>query len=236
MIKFFRRIRKQLLSEGKLSKYLLYALGEIVLVVIGILIAIAISEWRGDVKDMQREKRLLSELRETLIQDQNIVKDEFAKVNRTLEKLYVLDSLLKLPPPEVDDELCELLGMVYGLRALDLNKATYEDLKSTGLSIVRDEAIRSQIISVFEDRYGKVEGVHINEQSINMVNRPYYLSNFIDIQFFSFARPTDVQKIWSDPYYHNIVHYRIVTLESNQVRYYTDLIEEIEELTEMISQ
>jgi len=43
MIKFFRRIRQRLLSENKISKYLLYAIGEIVLVVIGILIALAIN-------------------------------------------------------------------------------------------------------------------------------------------------------------------------------------------------
>ena len=43
MIKFFRKIRQRLLSENKFSKYLLYALGEIVLVVIGILIALRIN-------------------------------------------------------------------------------------------------------------------------------------------------------------------------------------------------
>jgi sensor domain CHASE-containing protein len=43
MIKFFRRIRQQLLSENKFSKYLLYAIGEIILVVIGILIALQIN-------------------------------------------------------------------------------------------------------------------------------------------------------------------------------------------------
>lgn len=45
MIKFFRNIRQNLLAEGKTSKYLKYALGEIVLVVIGILIALSINTW-----------------------------------------------------------------------------------------------------------------------------------------------------------------------------------------------
>ena len=43
MIKFFRKIRQNLLAEGKTSKYLKYAIGEIILVVIGILIAISIN-------------------------------------------------------------------------------------------------------------------------------------------------------------------------------------------------
>ena len=48
MIKFFRRIRQQLLSENKFSKYLLYAIGEVVLVVIGILIALQINNWNEE--------------------------------------------------------------------------------------------------------------------------------------------------------------------------------------------
>ena len=50
MIKFFRKIRYQFLNEKKLNKYILYAIGEILLVVIGILIAVGIGEWRQDIK------------------------------------------------------------------------------------------------------------------------------------------------------------------------------------------
>lgn len=55
MIKFFRKFRQRLLTEGKISKYLLYAIGEIVLVVIGILIALQINEYRTN-RDIQSEE------------------------------------------------------------------------------------------------------------------------------------------------------------------------------------
>ena len=45
MIKFFRKIRQNLLSEGNTGKYFKYAIGEIILVVIGILIALSINNW-----------------------------------------------------------------------------------------------------------------------------------------------------------------------------------------------
>ena len=45
MLKFFRRIRQKLIAENKVGKYLIYAIGEIVLVVIGILIALWINNW-----------------------------------------------------------------------------------------------------------------------------------------------------------------------------------------------
>jgi hypothetical protein len=63
MIKFFRRIRQRLLTENKFSKYLLYAIGEIVLVVIGILIALQINNWNENRKINSQEQELLEGLK-----------------------------------------------------------------------------------------------------------------------------------------------------------------------------
>ena len=62
MINFFRRIRQKLFSENKFSKYLIYALGEIVLVVMGILIALQINNWNEQRKAIIQEKALLANL------------------------------------------------------------------------------------------------------------------------------------------------------------------------------
>ena len=64
MIKFFRRIRQQLLTENKFSKYMLYAIGEIVLVVIGILIALQLNNWNSNRIQKQKESLLLNALNE----------------------------------------------------------------------------------------------------------------------------------------------------------------------------
>ena len=64
MIKFFRKIRHKLVAENKFSKYLLYAIGEIVLVVIGILIALSINNWNEEIKARKSEKQLLMSLSE----------------------------------------------------------------------------------------------------------------------------------------------------------------------------
>ena len=62
MIKFFRKIRERLLSENKFSKYLIYAIGEIILVVIGILIALQINNWNEKRQEANQEKITLSNL------------------------------------------------------------------------------------------------------------------------------------------------------------------------------
>tara|TARA_R110002167_G_scaffold29977_14_gene99537 strand:- start:65 stop:760 length:696 start_codon:yes stop_codon:yes gene_type:complete len=63
-MKFYRKIRKRLISDHKLNRYLIYALGEIVLVVIGILIALQINNWNEQRKNQNKDKVLLSQLLE----------------------------------------------------------------------------------------------------------------------------------------------------------------------------
>ncbi len=63
MIKFFRKIRQNLLSEGKTGKYFKYAIGEIILVVIGILIAVSINNWNEARKDKITEQKVLKTLK-----------------------------------------------------------------------------------------------------------------------------------------------------------------------------
>lgn len=62
MLKFFRRIRHKLLAEGSFRKYLIYAIGEIVLVVVGILIALSINNWNQQQIDHKEEQRVLSSI------------------------------------------------------------------------------------------------------------------------------------------------------------------------------
>ena len=89
MIKFFRKIRQKLLSDSKFSQYLIYAIGEIVLVVIGILIALQIDNWntqRFERKAEEMEQRLIDYLceNESLFPEYstNEGKDELKPINK----------------------------------------------------------------------------------------------------------------------------------------------------------
>lgn len=66
MIKFFRKIRQQLLSQSKFSKYMIYAIGEIILVVIGILIALKVNNWNERQNNLKYEQSILIELKKEL--------------------------------------------------------------------------------------------------------------------------------------------------------------------------
>ena len=86
MIKFFRTIRKKLIEEGKVRKYLLYAIGEILLVVIGILIALQVNTWNENRKIANEEQailvRLLEDLEFAKIQSQQFIEREKEDIQR----------------------------------------------------------------------------------------------------------------------------------------------------------
>lgn len=86
MIKFFRKIRQRLLSENKLSKYLVYAIGEIVLVVIGILIALSINNWNEKRKDLAKEQSILKQLYSEYQSNLNQLDEKILMRNEALEE------------------------------------------------------------------------------------------------------------------------------------------------------
>ncbi|MGB3145780.1 MAG: DUF6090 family protein, partial [Maribacter sp.] len=94
MLKFFRKIRQKLLEEHKTSKYLLYAIGEIALVMIGILLALQVNNWNENNKDRKTEKVVLTDLH-TEFQN-NLIKLKSNKVQYEESKkaIQLLTSLI----------------------------------------------------------------------------------------------------------------------------------------------
>ena len=88
MIKFFRKIRKKMLTENKFSKYMLYAIGEIVLVVIGILIALQINNWNELRKTQDTKNSVYSVIKTDLVTD-------IENIDLVLTRSVARDSILK---------------------------------------------------------------------------------------------------------------------------------------------
>jgi hypothetical protein len=84
MIKLFRKIRQKMLTENKFSKYLLYAVGEIILVVIGILIALQINNWNQSNQNNKQEKQILTQLLE----------EYESNLNQINSKIFIRDEIL----------------------------------------------------------------------------------------------------------------------------------------------
>ncbi|MBC3759797.1 hypothetical protein H7U19_15395 [Hyunsoonleella sp. SJ7] len=236
MIKFFRRIRQKLLSQNSFRKYLLYAIGEIMLVIIGILLALAVADWNENRLSDQREHAKLRQVKKGLKTDLHFIDSLYTRDVEAIEKASLLDSLLKSPRTKPDAYYNPLFGNIYGMRFVNINSAYYEDLKSFGYDKIKNEALRLQLIQVFERDYLQIRGLLTNEQSINQVNRPYYLKNFNQLAFWDYAVPNNIDQIWNDSYYQNIVNYRLITLRANQGDIYPRSIKNIQILLGMIDE
>ncbi len=150
MIKFFRRIRQNMLAENKFSKYFLYAIGEIVLVVLGILIALSINNWNDDRKITNQEtlylKRLLSDNKQDLIIFSDFISD-LKKGNETIElfsqalNTTTSDSILIVRANEFIE-----YGSTFPIFLS--SKSTFTDLSSTGnLSLIKNVSLRDDIVN-----------------------------------------------------------------------------------------
>ena len=140
MIKFFRKIRQNLLMENKTGKYFKYAIGEIVLVVIGILIALQINNFNEQRKDSEKEQVVLKQLKEDYETDLNQLRQKMdMRDGIVLSALNVLKAI-DYPDKIVRDSL------IINLAKID-NDPTFDpienDLISSGnLRLIKNEKLK----------------------------------------------------------------------------------------------
>lgn len=119
MIKFFRKIRERLLTENKFSKYLLYAIGEIALVVIGILIALQINDWNENKKNETIIKNNTLLLIENLVADSVYIVNRRLAIKKDLEVVYSIKKRATRPNVKIDTLIKiardEYTAAVYGV-------------------------------------------------------------------------------------------------------------------------
>ena len=129
MIKFFRRIRQGLLSKNKFSKYLLYAIGEIILVVIGILIALQINNWNEKRKNDNIKQSYITNLKIDLINDiKNLEALDSLNTFYETEGSY-LDKYLNGKLHQIDTvRLTNAIVIVAYIPNMTIISSTYNDL------------------------------------------------------------------------------------------------------------
>lgn len=147
MLKFFRKIRQKLLSENKFSKYLIYAIGEIVLVVIGILIALSINNWNNNSINKIKEKQILESYKIDL---QSNIKELERVIQKSEITQSASDSVLAYHQSKIKDvsleQLEELIMKATGFTVYKTNEGTVQDVLGSGvLGIITNDEIRLSI-------------------------------------------------------------------------------------------
>ena len=157
MITIFRKIRQRLLAENKFSKYLLYAFGEIVLVVIGILIALQVNTWNENRNRNIEEGEYLRRLSDDLtVSIEKTLRYADFMINTANRATSILKNLDDCNIPE-SDRVAFTNGLYHmgKLAPPVLVQGTIAELQSTGkLSILRNVKLREQLttmLGVYEE-------------------------------------------------------------------------------------
>ena len=146
MIKFFRRIRQQLLTENKFSKYLIYAIGEIILVVIGILIALQINNWNENRKNRIAEADYYCRILEDLELNEKLINETSELISNKIKLCKeLLSDLNKIP----NERSIILNKFVVALRqdVFVPSNIAFEDITSSGqLKLLTDLKLKNRLI------------------------------------------------------------------------------------------
>jgi hypothetical protein len=148
MIKFFRKIRQNLVLENKTGKYLKYAMGEIILVVIGILIALQINNWNEKNKEQAKTQTYYTQLLEDLHKDKAFAKNTIEKFEEQ-RKAYQ-DYLKKFNTTNVTLKTMyqNLIGLNQESFAINFNTSTIESLQNSGEIVLIPPLLRNKLIDL----------------------------------------------------------------------------------------
>ena len=167
MIKFFRHIRKSLLMENKTSKYFKYAIGEIILVVIGILIALQINNWNENRKLKLQENTYYCKIFEDLRADSNNVDSTIVSLDkRQVAAKKLLTNLLKMQ----DDKAVLLADYLASLRSIKFfpTKAAINDVTSSGkLENLKNETLKNAILEYYTNQNYALGVIDGNKQQLS---------------------------------------------------------------------
>ena len=185
MIKFFRKIRFDLMEKNKTGKpalpagrYLKYAIGEIVLVVIGILIALQINNWNENRKAEEKELKLLIELKGDLIETKNDLLTDIAKIpplldaTNSLYKAVLADQISDTNPYKLPKRF------VLQTTILFPKLSAYEAIRSEGITIISNVRLRKEITDFYQLHLNRIawsEG-HLEEFNVKVL-KPYLETN-----------------------------------------------------------
>ncbi len=146
MIQFFRKIRQKLISENRFSKYLIYAIGEITLVVIGILIALQINNWNENKKIDATVENYLSQLLADLAADKNYYQQYISFLESNLLGYDNYKKIYSEPDLDITKAITQIYQLEFNHNPIEFRTSTIKTLISTGEIKLVPATLRDKLI------------------------------------------------------------------------------------------
>ncbi len=158
MIRFFRNIRQQLASENKAMAYLRYAVGEIVLVVIGILIALQVNNWNSSRIEKNKESVYFNNIKRDLIEQNKSIDAQMnfeLDISKTAKP--ILSYYKKNHKFHVDSAFTSAISSLTNRKTFVKINPTYTELLSSGnVDIISDNKFKGKLINYYQE-LGRLE-------------------------------------------------------------------------------
>ncbi|WP_297691594.1 DUF6090 family protein [uncultured Eudoraea sp.] len=232
MIKFFRRIRQQLLTENKFSKYLLYAIGEILLVVIGILIALQVNNWNNESADRDKEINILTEIKRNLEVNMIQFSAEIASQDSIIQNIDIIMGQIKNNIP-YHDSLGTKYASIAWTEEFNIANSAFETLKTLGFDLISSDSLRENVIHLFSIRYIRISDVikKVSSTEHTQLNTVYL--RHIEYDKRGNGIVNDFEKLKKDAEFINMLSSRRIW-KVDIINTYKELIEESLQLSRMI--
>lgn len=164
MLRFFSKIRKSLLAEGKTTKYLTYAVGEISLVVIGILIALSINNWNDRRIKNKSETDFYRKTKTQLLDDASNIQGLINYNNRHSQQFKYASEIIETQNFALKDTLARISTSLINYSDFDRQGNIYESLVNSGnINILKNDEIIDQLRRL-EETYlylNRLENIHL---------------------------------------------------------------------------
>ena len=234
MARIFNTIRQRLLKENRLTRYLVYAVGEILLVVIGILIALNINNASAESRTRNKELVLLKEMRQNLSADLRDVQYNVAgNKGRTRANEAVLKALQERTA--LNDSLKQHFGNILGNFQLSENTAAWENLKSVGIDLISDDSLRNAIAALYSTKYVYQENLEKSMDDHYHWNQlyPMVLKNLDVEAVWVSATPVDHEGLMDDREFREVLKMNLFIRRYMQGQYEA-IEDEIEDILERL--
>lgn len=159
MIQFFKNVRRNLLAEGKSGKYLKYAIGETLLVMIGILLALQVNNWNEQRKSKRIENALLIELHKSVEEDIESIKIVIEQNQRYISSAETVLNTIE-NNSLFHDSIANHLNDGFKVWRVYIRTVAYDNLKEYGLQIIKNDQTRKEIIRAYSGRTRFVEELY----------------------------------------------------------------------------
>lgn len=230
-MKLFRDIRQALINQGSIKRYVLYAIGEILLVMIGISLAFQVNNWNDDRINKNAEIRYYENIRDQIADDRSLILEQVHFNNRYMSRFKYLNQVIENNNRDKVDSLGTIVRDLTQYSDFDRQGNIYETMVNSGeIKLLRNYDIVNGIREL-EEKYtylNRMENIHYDAMMTHVIMAINPIVKFSD------GRVMNPDAIYSYEFQNLVL--AVIQIMSEKDMVYNEALYEIERVNELIDE